>query len=209
MAKKPRGGGGGRHTPPAGQKPTLPDVPGVPLRPTLVPRQLSRQAREAAMKAAADKEAAALEARRRRDLAKATLDLDPMDLAILEHVLRFAGITQEQIGDLVGLSRQTVNERVNSDKFQKALAHASRSSLEIFESNKAKAARKLGALIDNPDVHVALRASIAHLWPTIHAPGGTGTKDEDFVAFVQEAFERANGAREDEAAAAGGKPAPS
>jgi hypothetical protein len=141
-----------------------------------------------------------LAARRRRDLAKAAIELDPVDVLILQHQVLRPWLTQEQIGDLVGLGRQAVNERINAPKFQRAIAEAGRSALEIFQSNQSRAARKLGKLIDDPDSRVAIRAAIAHMWPHIHADSNAKTGD-DFVKFLQEAFDKA----EADKVAAGGE----
>lgn len=193
MAKGKQGGGKGKG--PRGRKPTRPDK-------VLGPRRLTDAERAEAAKRQEAELAEEFERRKRAQLAKAALELDPTDLAILGHALNHPGLTQEQLGDLVGLRRQAVNERMNAPKFKRALEAAGRTALEIFEANKAKAARKLGALIDSPDDRVAIRAAIAHMWPEIHREDkGSGG---DFVAFIQEAFERATGAQ---ASSAEGGPA--
>lgn len=179
MAKKKKGTG--RTKKGRGQKPTTSDKSAGKLGPRPIeetPEQI------------AAREAAEFEARKRAAIAKAAVELDHVDGRILELMLKYPKITQEQIGDIVGLTRQTVNERVNADKFQNALKLATRAALEIFQGNQAAAARKLGALIHSKDDRIAVRASIAHLWPFIHGDkaGGGG---EDFVAFIQEAYELA------------------
>lgn len=141
-------------------------------------------------RAAAEAERLEFEKRRKAALARATIELDTTDVRIIEHLVLRPWLTQEAIGDLVGLSRQSVNERVNAPKFQRAIAESAKSALQIFESNKAKAARKLGLLLDSIDDRVAIRAAIAHMWPHIHAEGGK-TGDEDFVSLLKEAADKA------------------
>lgn len=140
--------------------------------------------------------------RKRHQIARASIELDPVDILILEHVLLRPYLTQAEIGDLVGLGREAVNIRINSDKLKRAVAEAGRSALEIFEQNKARAARKLGKLIDDPDSRIAIRAAIAHMWPHIHA-GGEGKSGDDFVRFIQEAYEQAEAAKPEAAPASG------
>jgi predicted DNA-binding protein (UPF0251 family) len=135
---------------------------------------------------------AELDRRRKQAIAKAALELDHVDGEILRLMLMHPGITQEQIGDLVGLTRQTVNERVNSPKFDRALEVSARSALEIFESNKSRAARVLGELLGSKDDRVRIRAAIAHMWPHIHGDLKDGSAS-DFVNFIQEAYELAKG----------------
>jgi hypothetical protein len=166
----------------------------------LGPRRLTGKARKAELEAQATRAREEFERRRRRDLAKAAIELDPVDILILEHTMFRPWLTQEQVGDLVGLGRQAVNERINAEKFKRAIAEAGRSALEIFQSNQAKAARKLGKLIEDPDSRIAIRAAIAHMWPHIHA-GDASRDGDDFVTFLQEAFEHAEATKP--AAAAG------
>lgn len=142
------------------------------------------------------------ERRKRQQLAEAALKLDPTDLAILTVRMNHPTATTKQIADLVGLSRVATSRRINARKFKRAEEEAARSALEIFERNKARAARKLGTLIDSPDHHVALRACIAHMWPEIHARDKNST--EDFTSFVQQAFELAQATKP----TSGDKPAP-
>lgn len=147
---------------------------------------------------------AELEKRRRAAIAKAALELDHVDGEILRLMLQYPKITQEAIGDAIGLSRKQVNGRINAPKFQNALQVATRSALEIFESNKARAARKLGSLLDSKDEHIAIRAAIAHMWPHIHGEAKDGSAS-DFVTFIQEAYELANAKNEPPAKASGEK----
>jgi predicted DNA-binding protein (UPF0251 family) len=183
--KRPGKGGGGKRGGGRGQKPTQPG------KPTMGPRRLEPPSDKVLDATAALEE---LEKRRRAAVAKAALTLDQVDAEILRLLLQHPSITQEQIGEVIGFTRQTVNERINAPKFQAALQVAARSALEIFESNKARAARKLGALIDSPDDHVAIRASIAHMWPHIHGELKDKTAG-DFVTFIQEAYELAQQGR--------------
>lgn len=143
----------------------------------------------ATAEAARQKLAEEFETRKRAQIAKAAIELDQLDAAILQLVLTHPSITQEQVGEIVGLTRQTVNERMNAPKFKRATQIATRSALEIFEGNKARAARVLGELLGSPDDRIKIRAAVAHMWPEIHK--GESKTGEDFVTFIQEAFERA------------------
>lgn len=187
MAKrtKPPGNGGRR-------KPTRRDKAGPPRGPQLV----------VDVEAERKRQAEAFERHRTQQLARAALELDPMDAEILKLAVVHPGLTQEQIGDLVGLGRQAVNERMNAEKFKRAIAIATRTAIEIFDANKAAAARKLGELIQSKNDYVSLRAAVAHLWPHIHTSAKDGGTDA-FVSFVQEAFELATKSAEEE----GGAPA--
>ncbi len=139
----------------------------------------------------AEQQQADFERRKRAQLATATLELDHVDAEILRLMLQHPKITQQTIGDIIGLSRRQVNVRIHAGKFQRALGEANRRAIELFEEHKTAAARRLGELIDDPDPHVAIRACIAHLWPHIHATAER-TSTADFVTFIEEAYERAN-----------------
>jgi hypothetical protein len=130
------------------------------------------------------------ERRRKQSIARAALDLDPIDGAILGLIINHPMLTQTQIGEIVGLERHAVSERMNAPKFKRAVAEANRTSLEVFEKNKTHAARVLGRLLDSKDEHVALRAAIVHMWPHIHAEGRGGA-GSDLVSVIQEAYELA------------------
>lgn len=129
--------------------------------------------------------------RKRAQLAKAMLELDHVDAHILQLMLQHPKITQQTIGDSIGLGRQQVNLRIKAGKFQRALHESTRSAVELFEENKTAAARRLGTLVHHADPHVSIRACIAHLWPHIHATDER-TSVADFVKFIEEAYERAN-----------------
>lgn len=154
----------------------------------LGPRGLSKDP-VAIAEAARQKLAEDFETRKKAQIAKAAIELDQVDGAILQLVLTHPSITQEQVGEVVGLTRQTVNERMNAAKFKRAIQIATRSALEVFEGNKARAARVLGELLGSPDDRIKIRAAVAHMWPEIHK--GESKSGEDFVSFIQEAFERA------------------
>jgi hypothetical protein len=124
--------------------------------------------------------------RRRAEVVRASLELDHVDVEILRLVLQHPGITQEQIGDLVGLRRQQVNVRMRADKFQRALRAAQRSALEIVQDNSVAAARRLGELIRHEDPRVALRACIAHLAPLLYRRV-SDTEAEAFARFLEDA----------------------
>jgi predicted DNA-binding protein (UPF0251 family) len=152
---------------------------------------VSSKAIAAEVRAAVARQASDVEKRHRAAIAKAAVELDTTDASIIRLHLMYPTMTQEQIGDVIGLSRQAVNERMNAPKFKRAVEVAVRPALEIFESNKPAAARRLGELIQSPDHHIAVRASMAHMWSEIHR-NDKGNSGADFIAFIQEAYERAN-----------------
>jgi hypothetical protein len=157
--------------------------PERPARPTSA--ELGRPGAQQVEQARAD-----FETRRRQQIAKAALELDHVDAEILRLMLMHPGITQKQIGDMIGLTRKQIRVRLKAAKLKRALEIANRSALEIFQGNQAAAARRLGELIHSRDEHVAIRATIAHLWGFIHQEKGNMGADQ-FVAFIQEAFELA------------------
>jgi hypothetical protein len=129
------------------------------------------------------------EKRKRQQLARAAIEHDAIDAEIFRIYILHPTITQKAIGALVGRTRKEINKRMNAPKFKRAVEIANRSALEVFESNKARAARVLGEMLGSPDDRVKLRAAIAHMWPHIHAD--TKHTNEDFVSFIQEAYEAA------------------
>jgi len=137
-----------------------------------------------------EKQRADFEARRQASIARAAFELDHVDATILGLLLQQPQLTQEQIGQIVGLGREAVNVRINAAKFQRAIHEANRSAIEVLDKNKAHAARVLGRLLDSKDERVQIRAAIAHLWPHIHAEGGGGM-GSDLVSLIQEAYELA------------------
>lgn len=185
-----------RAKPPKGQKgPKAPKLtPTLPFSPNAPPPIMTKAQQVAAAAAQQVRERAAFAARQRAAIEKAALELDTLDASLLRYSLQFPGLTQEQLGNLVGLGRKAVAERMHAPKFARAVATASRSALEIFGDNKRRAAVKLGELIDNPDPHIAIRASIAHMWPHIHASDDVGDAN-DFVKFLVEAYEQAEAQR--------------
>jgi hypothetical protein len=139
--------------------------------------------------AALDQQCAEFEKRRRQEIARAALELDATDGAILRLVVSHPSLSQQQIGEIVGLGREAVNARINAPKFKRAIQEANRSSLEVFHKNQVHAARVLGRLLDSKDERVQLRAAIVHMWPHIHARDGGGSAD--LTSLIQEAFDLA------------------
>ena len=150
-----------------------------------------RRPRAESVSVAVDHERAEFERRRQAQIAKASLELDNVDAQILQLLLRFPGLSQTVIGQHVGLTRQAVAHRVRAQKFKRALYEAHRVALDVYQSNQAAAARKLGALIHSDDATIALRACIAHLWPIIHRDPQDST-GHDFAQFISEAYELAS-----------------
>ncbi len=154
--------------------PTQPDAP--------TPAELIRKSQEE------------FERRQLQAIAKAAITFDEVDKAILQLKIQHPGITQKTIAEVLGYTRQQINVRINAAKFKRALDEIAMTAIQVFESNQARAARKLGLLIDSVDETVAIRASIAHLWPIIHRDPAA-TTGQDFVKFVNEAFELAQANR--------------
>ncbi len=138
------------------------------------------------------REAREFERRRRAELIRAKVELDPLDGRILECLMRHPKITHRQIADLLGIGRrQTVTSRINAPKFQRALKEANLSAVEIFELNKRRAARVLGQMLGSPDERIKLRAALSFMWPEIHDQAKAANGPDDFITFIREAFERA------------------
>ncbi len=130
------------------------------------------------------------EQRKRQAFARAELELDSEDLEILRLILNHPGITHRQIAELRGVRRrQTITERINKPKFQRALAEANRPAMEIIQASQARAARKIAKLIDHEDPRIALRAAELIVAPLIRESGDA--ENASFLRFVQEAYELA------------------
>lgn len=177
---------GKRKTRPAArrQKPTARDT-----RAKL--QLLTPAARATAAAAQAEELREEFEKRKRKQEAEAMITLDQTDKRILELLLLHPKITQETIGDMVGLGRQRVNERINAAKFQRAMNIATRPALEVFEHNKTRAAVVLGILLDDPDPRVKIRAAMAHMWGEIHRDNKGSTAD--FLEMIREAYDEQMG----------------
>ncbi len=157
------------------------------------PQRLAKDERRATGAKEAAELRADFERRKHQQIARAALELDHVDAEILRLMLTHPAITHHQIAACLGLARrQTVTERINASKFQRAIEIANRSALEIFEANKARAARVLGELLGSEDERVKIRAAIAHMWPHIHVHDDGKTSAADFVRFIEEAYELAN-----------------
>jgi DNA-binding Lrp family transcriptional regulator len=137
-----------------------------------------------------EREVDAFEASRRAQSVRSTWELDGIDSRILEMQLRHPAITHREIGDILGIRRQTVTERVNAPKFKRATAIANQAARDIYLGAQAEAARKLRQLVHSEDERVALRACITLLWPIIHRPADEAHASE-FARFIAEAYELA------------------
>lgn len=91
-------------------------------------------------------------------------ELDPTDKAILQHVLGKPGITDSEIGVLVGLSRRQVNERRNADKLQKVLLEFQAEPIEMFRTKLRKAAQKVIKTMDSTNEKLAFEAACRILY---------------------------------------------
>lgn len=113
---------------------------------------------------------------------------DDIDKTILNFLLNKPGMTDGEIATAIGVRRETVNRRKNRPAFQAALEESRLEPIVIFQRNQARAARKLGQLIDAKDEQVAVRAALAHLAPLLKddRPGESGA--EAFAKFLEEAY---------------------
>lgn len=115
---------------------------------------------------------------------------DDIDRQMLTLILERAGIKDRELGVAVGLSREQCNRRKNRPGFQRALEEARLDALTIFQKNQARAARKLGHLIDAKDEMVAIRACLAHLAPLLRSDRVGEDGAEPFAKFLEEAYSK-------------------
>lgn len=91
-------------------------------------------------------------------------ELDPKDKAILQHVVNKPGITDAEIGILVGLSRRQVNERRNAGKLQKVLLEFQAEPIDMFRAKLRKAAQKVIKTMDSQNEKLAFEAACRILY---------------------------------------------
>lgn len=74
--------------------------------------------------------------------------LDEVDRELLRLKLERPTLTLKALGQLVGMSKNKVYDRISRDEFQRALAELQKDAIQILQEAKAKAARKLVRHID-------------------------------------------------------------
>lgn len=116
--------------------------------------------------------------------------LDDVDRAMLAVLEAKPAATDQELARAVGLVRETCNRRKHRPAFQKALKLLRLEALEVFRQNQAKAARRLGELVDSSDEEVALRASTEHLKPLLRKEdaGGGESGAEAFARLLEDAY---------------------
>lgn len=82
-------------------------------------------------------------------------ELDELDMEILRHVLAKPTIPMMELQQLVGINRVSLWKRMGNEKFKETLREYQKSALEIIQSAREKAARKLVKLIDSKSDQVA------------------------------------------------------
>lgn len=87
-----------------------------------------------------------------------TSQLDEIDLKIFELSLKEPGITDQEIGDQVGLCRESVLRRKKGKSYQTALCSANESVIVRLRRVSKKAASELEKLLDDPDPRIRLAA---------------------------------------------------
>ncbi len=90
---------------------------------------------------------------------KEEFELDQTDNALIFYLMRYPGVTDEQLGKLVGLARPNVNRRRNAPKFKRQLEAMNRSALQLVENSVKTAAEKYVSLLDSPDDSVKERVA--------------------------------------------------
>lgn len=89
--------------------------------------------------------------------------LDACDLKIARTLIETPAITDDELGKLLGLSRQTINRRRNSDSVKRLLREALSISEKEIRRLSSKALSRLEALLDHEDPRIILSACAALL----------------------------------------------
>lgn len=87
------------------------------------------------------------------------LELDETDVNILFYAQRYPGITNEQLGKLVGLAASNVSRRRNAPKYLARLEQMNATALKVVEDSVKKAAEKYVSLLDNEDPSIRERVA--------------------------------------------------
>lgn len=87
--------------------------------------------------------------------------VDPMDLQIATLLIENPSITDHDIAEKVGISRQTVNRRRNSPSVREFVFSVLSIPQREVRRVTAKALMRLEQLLDDPDPEIRLKATIA------------------------------------------------
>lgn len=90
----------------------------------------------------------------------ALYNLDAADKKLLQLMLSYPSMTNEELGSVVGLERSSVSRRTNDPKFLKALNEFYKEPLSIIEDNLRKAARVLVKALDSEDERIRVGVAI-------------------------------------------------
>lgn len=91
-------------------------------------------------------------------------DLDAVDKSILQHTINKPGITDKEVGLLVGLSRRQTNERRNTAKFKKVLSEFQAEPIDMFRAKLRKAAQIVIKTMDSLNGKLAFDAACRILY---------------------------------------------
>jgi hypothetical protein len=82
-------------------------------------------------------------------------ELDGVDRIMLKQLVQYPNTTQVELGQLVSLTKQAVNARVNKPAFKAALNDVLGSTEEHLKEAARRAARRLKKLVDHDDPEIA------------------------------------------------------
>jgi hypothetical protein len=91
-------------------------------------------------------------------LQKEDFELDEVDYKILQLTLDYKTLSDREIGELIGYTRQQVNLRKQKPAFKKAIELRFLKAIEILDSLKTPAAIKIGEHMESKDEKVSLKA---------------------------------------------------
>ncbi|MCX5750867.1 MAG: winged helix-turn-helix transcriptional regulator [Candidatus Saganbacteria bacterium] len=86
-------------------------------------------------------------------------ELDGIDRAIILESQANPAITQQELANQLGISRQVVNARFNSAKVQVALRGVFKDAVAILKDNQAEAAKVMAGLLGSDNENVRFRAA--------------------------------------------------
>jgi hypothetical protein len=86
---------------------------------------------------------------------------DDLDQVLAQTILMRPAITDRQMAEELGLSRQAVNKRRNSKKVQSIIRAELQTSADEIQLLRKKSIRHLSLLMDHPDPRISLSAARA------------------------------------------------
>jgi hypothetical protein len=96
-------------------------------------------------------------------------NLDDVDRRIMKIILNNPGITNAEVGELVGFTEQGVGKRKNREVFQKAMAEQLMNAGELFKKAQEMAIRRLISFIQGKNEKYAFEASKIFAFPLVQA----------------------------------------